>query len=414
MSRTALALQGVELPKPPVRIVHLGLGAFHRAHQAWYTQHAADGAQWGIAAFSIRSAAASAALAPQDGLSTLVQRGVEDVFDVLWPVVEVGDGSSAAGRHRIVELLASPETAIVSLTITEAGYQPGSPALELLAEGLLARERAGAEPISLLPCDNLRSNGERLRLVLTDALRAAEPGWLDSGQHHFVSTSVDRITPRTTAADRRTVELATGWEDAAPVVTEEYTSWVLQGIESFPLGRPHWEDAGARFVTDIQPWEQRKLWMLNGAHTFLALAGQLRGHQTVAEAIADPELLAGVRGFWAEVVPQLPVEVEAEAYAEQLLDRFANPRIEHRLAQISQDSVAKLQERVVPVWLAERGQGRSGAAALSIVEAWCRAMLAGVRSVDAADPGIDAALSEPEPRYALLTLVDSEIAKESR
>lgn len=405
---TALSRSALNLPTPAVRIVHLGLGAFHRAHQVWYTQHAADGAEWGIAAFSMRSAAAADLLAAQEGLFTLVERGATDSFELLWPIVEVGDASADAGALRMIELIAAPSTAVVTLTITEAGYVADSVAVTLLRAGLAARAAAGAGPIAVVPCDNLSGNGDLLASLIFPTNHPVE----GVGEVSFVSTSVDRITPRSTSADQESVLLATGREDAAPVVTEPYRSWILQG--DFPAGRPRWESAGAMFVADVTPWEQRKLWMLNGAHSYLANAGLVRGLETVAEAIADPELRAGVEAFWAEVAAHLPAEVAAESYAAQLIERFENGRIEHRLGQIAADSVAKLRVRVPPVLRAEQMAGRSGAASRAVLEAWVQAMQSGRRSPDSHDAQIDIALKSSDTSTALLTLIDPDLVEETR
>ncbi|ABY25129.1 D-mannonate oxidoreductase [Renibacterium salmoninarum ATCC 33209] len=401
---TALSRSVLNLPAPAVRIVHLGLGAFHRAHQVWYTQHAADGAEWGITAFSMRSAAAADLLAAQDGLFTLVERGAADSFELLWPILEVGDASADAGALRMIELIAAPSTAVVTLTITEAGYVAGSVAVTLLRAGLAARAAAGAGPIAVVPCDNLSGNGDLLASLIFPAGRADGVS--------FISTSVDRITPRSTSADQERVLPATGREDAAPVVTEPYRSWILQG--DFPAGRPRWEPAGAMFVADVTPWEQRKLWMLNGAHSYLANAGLVRGLETVAQAISDPELRAGVQALWAEVAAHLPAEVEAENYAAQLIERFENGRIEHRLSQIAADSVAKLRVRVPPVLRVEQMAGRSGAASRAVLEAWVRAMPSGRRSPDVHDAEIDIALKSSDSSTALLTLIDPDVVEETR
>jgi len=404
-----------DVPRPPVRMVHLGLGAFHRAHQLWYTQHAEDGATWGVAAFTMRSGSAAAVLAPQEGLFTLIERGAaDDRFETLWSLVEVGDGSSDGGRARMVELIASPETAVVTLTVTEAGYAPDAPAARVLRAGLEARFAAEAGPLAVVPCDNLGANGELARRAVLGTSDGPVPvgfeAWL-AEQVSFVSTSVDRITPRATPHEAAEVLAGCGWRDEAPVVCEPFRSWVLEG--RFPAGRPAWETAGARFVTELEPWERRKLWMLNGAHTLLATAGRLRGHETVAQAIADPELLRAVRAFWAEAARNLPDDVEAVAYGAELVSRFSNGRIAHLLEQIAQDSVAKLRFRALPVWRAERAAGRSGEAARAVVEAWVETILGGLRCADADDPAIDAALRTSDPRAALLHLIDPELSVRS-
>jgi fructuronate reductase len=295
------------LPKAPVRIVHLGLGAFHRSHQAWYTQQASDAAEWGIAAFTGRRPDAAVGLAEQDGLYTLVERAdTGDSFSVLGSIVEAMDG---ADLQRLTDLVAAPETALVTLTITEAVYGLGADGtlditapdvvsdLTLLGSGgrpatplgrlvlaLAARQESGSGPIAVVCCDNLSNNGSVARQAVAGLAGAWDAGlaaWIDTNVS-FVSTSVDRITPRTTEQDIADVQEACGYRDNSPVVAEPFSSWVLSG--DFPAGRPRWEDAGALFVEDIEPYENRKLWLLNGAHSLLAYAGQLRGHSTVAEA----------------------------------------------------------------------------------------------------------------------------------
>jgi len=392
-------------PVPPVRIVHLGLGAFHRAHQAWYTAHAADAEAWGIAAFTGRRPDAAEVLEAQGCVYTLVERGpLEDRFELVGSIVKASAGDDLAG---FLEAVSAPEVAVITLTITEAGYRvdaageldlsdpdtasdilllraavgappapsasPASPRTVLgrLLLGLNARRLQGAPAVAIVPCDNLPENGPLVRRALTrlaTEVDAALADWLPSGAS-FVSTSVDRITPRLDPADRDLVAAATGRFDAAPVVTEPFSDWVLSG--DFPSGRPQWEAAGARFVDDITPWEARKLWMLNGAHTLLASAGRLRGHATVAEAFCDPVCRAQVEQLWDEAAAQLG-DVETTDYRRALAERFANPRIVHRLAQIAEGSRIKLQLRVVPVALAERAAGRPAAGCALAIAAWIR------------------------------------------
>ena len=220
-----------------------------------------------------------------------------------------------------------------------------------------------------MPCDNLPENGPLIRRALGRLAQEVDPtlaDWLPLGTS-FVSTSVDRITPRLGPDDRTLVATATGWFDETPVVTEPFADWVLAG--DFPSGRPQWETAGARFVDDITPWEARKLWMLNGAHTLLASSGRLRGHATVAEAFADPVCRAQVDELWEEAARNLP-SVETVEYRQALAERFANPRIVHLLDQIAEGSRTKLRLRIVPVALAERAAGRSAVGAATAIAAW--------------------------------------------
>lgn len=397
-------------PAAPIRIVHLGLGAFHRAHQAWYTAHAHDAPEWGIAAFTGRRPDAAAVLDEQDGLYTLIERGPErDRDEIVTTLVEAADGADTA---RLVELFRAPALAVITLTVTEAGYRldahgrpdPADPELaaDLLAlrmairggealaaltpsttlgrllTGFESRRRAAGGPLAIVPCDNLPRNGPLLGHGVMEAAQVVSDDLAAfiAGAAAFVSTSVDRITPRTTQADVDAFNARADWHDRSPVITEPFADWVLSG--RFPAGRPAWEDAGARFVEDIEPWERRKLWLLNGAHTLLALAGPPRGHETVAEAIADPELRAAVQTFWDEAVRHLPGALDVAAYRRALLARFANARIEHRLAQIAQDSTRKLALRIVPVAEAELGAGRPASGCAFALAAWLDAFGASV------------------------------------
>jgi fructuronate reductase len=421
---------------PPERIMHLGLGAFFRAHQAWYTARADDASEWGIVAVAGRSAGLAERLAAQDGVYTLVERGpAADRFELVGSVVRTVRGDDVAA---FVAGLADPATAILTLTITEAGYRLGpdgrpdltDPAvagdLRLLREeatrhqappvpatalgrvlaGLDARRRRGAPPLAIVPCDNLPDNGRLVQRALAALAEAASPrlhDWL-AGNVSVVSTSVDRITPRAAEGETAAVLEATGRLDAAPVVTEPFADWVLAG--SFPAGRPGWETAGARFVDDIEPWELRKLWMLNGAHTLLASAGRLAGHATVADAIRDPGCRSAVERLWDEDARHLP-DLDLAAYRAALLLRFQNGRIEHRLDQIAQDSVTKLRVRVVPVVARERASGRPAAGGAFAVAAWIATVLAGL---DPVDGPVGAAKADPDPVRALLAAIDPSLA----
>ncbi|MCE3291560.1 MAG: oxidoreductase [Arthrobacter sp.] len=427
--------------KAPVRIVHLGLGAFHRSHQAWYTHQAGDAADWGIASFTGRRPDAALALAEQDGLYTLVERADDgDSFTVVGSIVEAVDGADV---RRLAELLAAPATAIVTLTITEAAYRLGADGqldrtaadvvadLALLESGsgtpttplgrlvlaLAARRAAGTGPLAVVCCDNLSNNGTVAHNAVVGMAGAWDQGlaeWIDA-TISFVSTSVDRITPRTTEADIAAVEAGCGYRDTSPVVAEPFSNWVLSG--DFPAGRPRWEDAAAVFVADIEPYENRKLWLLNGAHSLLAYAGQLRGHSTVAQALADPLCLQAIEKFWDEAEANLSgaegaADLQIPAYRAALLARFSNARIAHHLAQIAMDGSTKLRMRAVPVLQAERAAGRSGAAAALMIAAWMDygAAAAEVQDPLAADIAKANRLPGAERIQALLKLVDPLLA----
>lgn len=423
-------------PFAPARIVHVGLGAFHRAHQAWYTAHARDAREWGIVAFSGRDSERSGrlvdALNRQDGLYTVVQRGPSgddvEVVDSIVAAHSLGDVPAVLAH------LADPRTAIVSTTVTEAGYRvdPGgrpraddpvvasdldalrsgslelvSP-LALIARGLDERRLAGAGAVSVMPCDNMPDNGDLVRaglLAFAASIDDDLPSWI-ADNVGFVSTSVDRITPRFAEADLATVRAA-GYDDAVPVVTEPFADWVMCG--EFVAGRPDWESAGARFADDLEPFENRKLWLLNGSHTGMANLGLTRGIGTVAEATADGSCRAMVEAFWDEAARHLPQKVEAERYRRDLWERFENPRIAHNLAQIAEDSATKLGVRVAPVALAERRAGRTAAGCAQVIAAWVRRVCAGDDILDSRQAAIDEARNAPDPTAALVTVVDAEL-----
>ncbi|QQQ62724.1 mannitol dehydrogenase family protein [Paenarthrobacter ureafaciens] len=403
--------------KAPVRIVHLGLGAFHRSHQAWYTQHAGDSAEWGIAAFTGRRPDAAEVLSEQDGVFTLVERSdAGDRFEVIGSIVEAVDGNDVG---RLAELLAAPSTAIVTLTITEAAYSTDAAGAEhsatplgRLAAALAARKENGAGPLAVVSCDNLAHNGTVTReavLAFAEILDQGLADWVRANVS-FVSTSVDRITPRTTAEDIAEVAAACGYDDAAPVVAEPFRNWVMSG--SFPAGRPRWEDAGAVFVEDMEPYENRKLWLLNGAHSILAYAGQLRGHATVAEALDDPLCRDAVEKFWDEAARHLPDALGVPEYRAALVERFSNSRIAHHLAQIALDGTTKLRMRALPVLAAERAEGRSGDGAAGMIAAWMAqaASPAGVKDPLAAEIAEANTLDGDRRTRALLELLDPGLA----
>jgi fructuronate reductase len=432
----------------PIRIVHLGLGAFHRSHQAWYTQHAGDSSEWGIASFTGRRPDAAAALSEQDGLYTLVERADGgDSFEVITSIVEAADGADVG---RLAELIAARRTAVVTLTVTEAAYGLGpdgrldstAPAIAadllILAAGsaagrfpatplgrlvlaLAARRGSGAGPLAVVCCDNLAHNGKVARqavLGMAEVFDAELAAWIRANIS-FVSTSVDRITPQTTDADLDAVASACGYRDESPVVTEPFRDWVLSG--AFPAGRPRWEDAGATFVDDIEPFEDRKLWLLNGAHSLLAYAGQLRGHTTVAQALADPGCREAVEVFWDEAAAHLTgADLRIGDYRAALLARFGNARIAHNLAQIAMDGSTKLRLRAVPVLRAERGAGRTGAAAARMIAAWTDYTRldfpgAGEKLADPLDAEVQAANTLPGTRRiaTLLGLLDPGLGEDA-
>jgi fructuronate reductase len=386
-------------PLRPLRLVHLGIGNFARAHQAWYTMAADGGREWGICAFTGRRPESAQTLNRQQGLYTLIERGPQrDRLSVIEVLTEVRPSTDL---ERLVELLAAGETALVMLTVTEAGYAPATDDLQAslvgrLALALAARQRLGAPPLAVVSCDNLQRNGTVLRERVLDAaerLDAEAAAWIGS-EISFVNTSVDRITPRITEEDRALVEQELGLRDETPVVTEPFSDWILSG--GFPAGRPRWEDSGARFVSDIEPWELRKLWILNGGHSLLAYLGLLRGYETVAQAIRDGELVRSLEEFWDLAARLLPhaEQLDLQAYRHETYERFANPRMGYPLVQIAGDGLGKLRNRVVPVIRAARAAGDDAGPALRIIDAWVQWL--------SADPARAATDQNAEPLRSVL------------
>jgi fructuronate reductase len=383
-------------PAPPVALVHLGLGNFFRAHQAWYTDRAPDAAEWGYSAFTGRSAGLAEAMSPQDGLYTLITRAADgDRYDLISSVTRT---HAATDHDTWLGDLSAPAVRAVTVTVTEAGYLRGpgggldrdDPTVRAdietlrgdlrgpvrtapgrLVAGLAARRRADAGPVTLVPCDNLPGNGAIAARVVRDLAEAVDPGltaWMETSVS-TVTTTVDRITPRTTDDDFRAVRAGTGRADRAPVATEPFHEWVLSG--TFPGGRPRWEASGAIFTGDITPFEHRKLWLLNGGHSLLAYAGSIRGHRTVADAVGDDTCLSWLQQWWDEASRYLGFPAADLAdYRTELIDRFTNPRIRHQLAQIAADGSQKLPVRILPTLRQERGSGRMPPGAVRILAAW--------------------------------------------
>ncbi|UIJ35933.1 mannitol dehydrogenase family protein [Allobranchiibius sp. GilTou73] len=384
-------------PAAPVRLLHLGLGNFFRAHAAWYTEHAPDAAAWGIAAFTGRSPAAAVALRAQDALYTLLVRGPDGARPEV--VSSVSAVHAADDLVALRAYFASTDLAVVTATVTEAAYcrsssgdlDTASPAvrrdIEALAAdpvagpadtvpgrvvaGLLTRRAAGAGALAIVSNDNLPDNGQVMARVVSGLAAAVDPSllpWIEDTVS-FVTTVVDRITPRTTDEDRAEVSRQLDVDDPEVVPTEQFTEWILAG--DFPNGRPAWEVAGARFVRDVRPFEQRKLWLLNGAHSLMAYAGSTRGHETVAQAIGDPVVRGWVEEWWSCACAHLELPAaELDDYCTSLRTRFGNAAIRHLLAQIAADGSQKVPVRVVPVVHAGLEDGRVDPGATRPVAGW--------------------------------------------
>ena len=354
-------------------IVHLGVGAFHRAHQAVYTDDVlARDPSWGIVAASLRSPDTYDALQPQDGLYTLSVRSQKgEALRVVGSIRGVIVAPQAIDD--LLDVMADPQTRIVTLTVTEKGYchDPATGKLNethpdivhdleylkepksapgFIVEALRRRRMAGVPPFTVLTCDNLPSNGRTVKRVLTRFAELVDPelGQYVADEVSFPSTMVDRIVPATSDEDRERIGGALGVEDAWPVVTEPFTQWVIE--DRFPQGRPAWEEAGAEFVADVEPYENMKLRLLNGSHSTLAYLGYLAGYETVADTMADPAFVRLIEGLMdEEVTPTLhmPPGADLTSYKRALVERFKNPALRHRTWQIAMDGSQKLPQRLL-------------------------------------------------------------------
>jgi fructuronate reductase len=382
-----------------VGIVHLGIGAFHRAHEAEFTEDAvaARGGDWGICGVTQRSPAVVEQLMPQDGLYTLLTRGPSAVdARVVGAVREV----RYAGTDPVAARLADPAVRVVTLTVTEKGYRhdPASGRLRVddplvradalggpprtvvgqIVRGLQARMRSDAGPVTLLSCDNLSHNGRTLAGLVDDFVTLVPAGgaiaaWIAENVR-FPSSMVDRIVPATTAADHEDARRLIGLADEGVVATEPFRQWVIE--DDFPAGRPAWDAAGALFTDDVTPYEVMKLRMLNGAHSALAYLGALAGCDTIATTMAH-EAFANVaqRLMHDDARPTLdppPAGIDLDEYEQQLLDRFANPALRHRTVQIAMDGSQKLPQRLLSTLRARRAAGESPRWAALAVAAWMR------------------------------------------
>lgn len=354
-------------------IVHLGIGAFHRAHQAAFTEACLDAGdlRWGILGASLRSASVADQLNPQDGLYTML---VRDGVDTQARIVGACKGVLVAPEDpdALVAAMAAPSVSIISLTVTEKGYHldPATgflnmddPAVASDIAGLegpktapgfivaaLARRRdTGTGGLTCLSCDNLPDNGARLGEAVITLARARDPAlanWI-ARNVTFPSSMVDRIVPATTDDDITTHTDTMGLEDLGLVKTEPFTQWVIE--DKFAGARPDWQAAGVQLTDDVRPWELAKLRLLNGAHSGIAYLGALAGHAFVHQAMADPAFAAFVDRLHEEAAATLdpPQGLDLSAYRADLKARFANTALMHKTRQIAMDGSQKLPQRLL-------------------------------------------------------------------
>ncbi len=410
-----------------IGIVHLGLGAFFRAHQALAIDDALGAGElgWGVCAASLRHPDARDAIGPQDGLYALATREAgNERIRVIGAIREALLATEE--RETLLLWLANPATRLVTLTITEKGYladiasgalrmddplvahdlaNPQKPhsALGFLCEALARRRSAGVAPFTILSCDNLPDNGRLLRRVLIQFAerRDDELARYIAGEVSVPVCMVDRIVPATTPGDRVEFSQKLGVEDRGLVVTEPFFQWVIE--DRFSLGRPGFERSGVQFVADVAPYEKMKLRLLNGAHSTIAAIGRLAGLETVAEAIANPDIRRFIAAYWRQTARTLDASIDVGAYTQELLERFGNTALRHRLAQIATDASLKLPQRIVAPLRELREQGAPNDALVFALAVWMRSC----GSVDEAghalpisDPPIEAWANRPDAAFA--------------
>ncbi len=379
-------------------VVHLGIGAFHRAHQAVVFDDALKSGdlRWGVLGASLRSPGVRDQLNPQDGLYTLVVRdGEREDLRVIGACrsVMVGPEDPAA----LVAAMADADVHIVTLTVTEKGYRLDPASGELLVEdpdvaadiahierprtapgfivaALRARRAAGLGPFTVISCDNLPHNGRRIRagvLAMARAVDSSLAEWI-AAEGAFPQSMIDRIVPATTAEDVVRLTARLGVEDQGMVKAEPFTQWVIE--DRFAGERPDFAALGVQLTDAVEPWEDAKLRLLNGAHSAVAYLGALSGHEHVHEAVAVPAFRAYVEALWDEAQTTLnpPPGLDMAAYRAELMARFSNSALMHRTRQIAMDGSQKLPQRLL-AGAAERLAADQGIEAMALgVAAWMR------------------------------------------
>lgn len=388
-----VATPGYDRSAPISGIVHFGPGAFHRAHQAAYADAVlAEDSRWGISAVALNSTSVADALRPQDGLYTLALLGETPAYRVIGSITEL---LTTADADAIAARLAAPTTRLVTATVTEKGYcltpdgrlerdhpsilrdlrREATPTsfIGWLVHGLAQRRAERAGGLTVLSCDNLASNGRRLARAVDDFANAVDPDlakWI-ADEVRFPSSMVDSITPATDDALRARVAAATGLDDAWPIQRETFTQWVIE--DDFAGPRPPFDLASAQFVSSVTAFEDAKLRLLNGAHSSLAYLGLMRRHETVGEAMADPELASFVETMMRQdIAPSLSPTpgLDLPAYIAAVLARFRNPAIRHLLSQIAWDGSQKLPFRLFATIADARAAGRPVDRLVVPIAAW--------------------------------------------
>ncbi|MCG5481334.1 MAG: mannitol dehydrogenase family protein [Ensifer alkalisoli] len=393
-------LRRPDVPRADTGIIHLGLGAFYRAHGAIYFDEAMkrSGGDWGIVGVSLVRPDQRDLLRPQDFAYTAVELGPDgekpQVISIINDVLVAPEDPQA-----VLDAMSAPATRIITLTVTEKGYchepstgrlnrehpdirhdlaNPAGPksAIGFLVRALERRRGEETRPFTVLCCDNLPENGRVVRGIVLEFAGLVDQGlaeWIAAGVA-FPSTMVDRIVPATKPEDIERLAERTGVLDLSPVMHEPFRQWVVE--DKFVDGvRPDFGAVGVELVADVTPYEHMKLRCLNGTHSSLAYLGYLSGHETISDTVADPVFAAFVRHLWShEIVRVLeaPPGVDLGAYTESLFERYANPAIRHRTWQIAMDGSQKLPQRILGTVMENLAAGRVPQGLVLAIAAWMR------------------------------------------
>lgn len=384
-------------------IVHIGVGGFHRAHQAVYVDDslAESGAdQWGICGVGLlpHDRRMRDALVPQDCLYTVVERGpgADTKARVIGAMTRFL--FAPENREAVLEKMASPNIRIVSLTITEGGYyldpetgesnldhpdivhdvqHPARPvgAFGFLTEALDRRRKQGLKPFTVMSCDNVQGNGGVTRRMLLAFAGRRDPvlrDWIaENGA--FPDSMVDRITPATTDQDRAMIRETYGIDDAWPVVTEPFRQWVIE--DAFCDGRPSWERVGVQMTSDVHPYETMKIRLLNASHSAMGYLGYLAGFDHIHDVMADERFRKFVIGFMDEEVTPILEDVpgiDLAAYRKTLVERFSNPAVKDQVSRICMDGSAKIPKFILPTIREQLERGGPTGRASLVIASWCR------------------------------------------
>ena len=373
-NKTEISIPNYDRENTEIGIVHLGPGAFHRAHQAVYTENAMNlsGGNWGICCVSLRSATARDMLAPQDYLYTLAILDKKISYQVVGAIKKILVATQQSTE--VITRMSAATTKLVTLTITEKGYclasngsldlnhedikhdltNPTTPisAIGFIVEALKQRKQNAIKAFNVLSCDNVSDNGDKLRRAVLDYAAQIDGNlkvWIEANVS-FPNAMVDSITPKTESYTIESVSKAIGAQDNWPIQREEFSQWIIDN--NWQGERPDWEQVGVIFTDDVEGFEKAKLRLLNCLHSSLAYTGSLAGFDTIFDVTSD-------KGFYQfisklatdEIIGSFipPKELDVKAYGNQIIQRFLNPSIRHLLAQIAWDGSQKLQMRLLPI-----------------------------------------------------------------